>query len=67
MANYATTDQLIIRVNMLTAPSAAELAYLEELIEVHVAHDRAKWYTPPPTLLPVENVSKSHRGEEVTI
>jgi len=33
MANYATTDQLIIRVNMLTAPSAAELAYLEELLE----------------------------------
>jgi len=33
MANYATTDQLIIRVNMLTAPTADQLTMLEELIE----------------------------------
>lgn len=33
MASYATTDQYIIRTNTRTVPTAAQLAYLEELIE----------------------------------
>lgn len=41
-------------------------AYLEQVIEAHVAHERGKWYKPAPTHIHEEQVQKSHRGEEVT-